>query len=783
MEKKRTLKNIETVVFENAEEYTTSSHQESIKNANTLFKLLNTIDEKKNKKNKNSSNDFLPKVLSRFKEKQENNNNSGSAANLMLIDKKRLSNINVKLLSKRLSTSDAFKPTSNFRFSNVGNNFPVLKTFKKQFSDNSVKFTFKDDINKIANRRASRYPSISPVSDVNQLFSTQVSNESDGVNFSSLIKYRRLQTKGGNLMKTKYFNKKKQKFFKNLVKNDQDLNRKKKQFEIIKKYAYVLIISSILCIILSLIDCEIYNYNSYSYIIDNKIPKNEYYKIKNRKITNSENWVRYLNIIFCVSSFITTIRIYTTKLYFMDEEENEIKNKLKKKNNNNTTYPISKIQNKIHSNTSLFKLIIRSIINIIFYPPYLNYVFRSSFDKIIYITPLNTVFLFLNTFKLYNVYRCTFYFLPITSALGKVQCNKYNVRLNVKYMFRALNAKYPIFFPLIIVGIIFFLFSFLIHNTEKFTVDLSNNIDNINKTEYTSGINSNEFRRLGSIIDTLWINASSLISVIFDDYYLLSPVTKILMVLSKLFGTLFIYMIYYRLNMIVLLDSRDSKAYSKLEKLFKPENKENKARDVILALLLLKKVNKEHKKQIEFFHRSEIFNNSEDLKLIEPINYEHQNIKYLKTKFVFFSKFFTDIANFADLHKVSRNLPLPINTMFQNMEDTMDDNLDSLNVKLDSLASIDATLGSIKQNSIILEKKIGRVIKHNFFVLNYLREVFNEKNTEMAKHKIIEKARIHKSSKNIMNQRKSSCHIKDKRTKTANLSNFSKLKKLSIPHK
>ena len=117
------------------------------------------------------------------------------------------------------------------------------------------------------------------------------------------------------------------------------------------------------------------------------------------------------------------------------------------------------------------------------------------------------------------------------------------------------------------------------------------------------------------------------------------------------------------------------------------------------------------------------------------------------------------------------------------MEDTMDDNLDSLNVKLDSLASIDATLGSIKQNSIILEKKMGRVIKHNFFVLNYLREVFNEKNTEMAKHKIIEKARIHKSSKNIMNQRKSSCHIKDKRTKTANLSNFSKLKKLSIPHK
>ena len=779
MEKNLIHTEIETV-YENPEEYAASSMHGSIKNLDTSLKLINKTEEKTEQNNNDNKNngakELIPKIFSKFKEKHEHND-SNSKSNLIIIDKKRFSKISLKSKSKRLSSSNIFKPSLTLKCLDFPNNFPIVRRATKKLSDISLNKNNKEDLNKSTNRRPSRYPIIKFGSD-NKL--TQISNETDDINFSTLIKYRRLRLKESNSIKMRVLNKKKEKFIQNLIKNDQDLMKKKRQFEKIKKYACILIVSSILSIIFSCIDSEIYLYNSYNYIFDNKIPIEEYYKIKNRKIYNGENWVRYLNIVFCISCFIMSIRIFITKLDFTNEEGTDVKSKFKKKINNHIPYSINNEQHlKMRSNSSVLKLIIRSLINIIFYPPYVNYVFRSSFDNKIYITPLNTIFLFFNTFKLYNIYRCIFYFLPITSALGKVQCNKYNVPLNVKYMFRALNSKSPILFPLIVVGIILTLFTFLIHGTEKFSVDLNDNSDTYNNLK---GINSNEPRRLGYFSDNLWINASTLVSVIFSDYYLLSPVTKALMFLIKITGTLFICIIYYRLNLLVLLDTKDNKAYRKLEKLFKPENKENKACDVIRALLLVKKVVVENEKHIEFYHQS-IFNSPEEIQLIDPINLHKHNIKYIKKKFVFFSKFFTDISNFSDAHKVSRNLPLPINTMFQNMEDTMEESLDSLNYKLDFLSTIDTTLGSMKQHNIILMKKIEKVIKHDIYILNYLCEVINKNNKEMAKEKLHQNMRRQNSLKNIKEHRNNSCHFKNKRTKTISISkeilSFGKNKKTS----
>ena len=557
---------------------------------------------------------------------------------------------------------------------------------------------------------------------------------SDDFRFSSLIKKNKIQIVKGFSFKSKLNNNEKKITYIQSMLDDPNIKEKEDLIERIKIYAFIQSVSSLISILLNIIDIELFNKYSYNYIINNKIEYNNFYEIGKREINSNENITRILNAVFSFICLIMTIFIFFAKYNFSKREEEKILNRKNKTLNSNLNFihEFTYKNNLTNQKASLSKLIIRSIINIIFYPPKLNCVFHSYSKDILCIYPINSFFLLFSSFKLYNIYRCIFYFIPVTATLGKSICQKHNVKLNVKFMFRTFLSNHRISFPFFIILILLILVSILLKSVERFSVDTS-----LYKSIESNEVNNKEILDQNlNLYDTLWLYLSILIKNPLCDLYPKTPFGKILLFIFYLFGSLFLCMIYYRLNDLMKLDRTSYQAYSKLKKLFQPENKENKASDVILAVILLKKyysiynieeikkniVNQEsNPKKRRTILDSEIDKLREKNVLVLKI----KKLFFLRVKFVFFLKFFTDINNYIDNFKISRKHPLNISSMVQNIEGKMDDNLESINVKLSSIDSIDSIFERLKNNDNILLRKIQKIKKYDNSVMKYLAEILN----------------------------------------------------------
>ena len=318
-------------------------------------------------------------------------------------------------------------------------------------------------------------------------------------------------------------------------------------------------------------------------------------------------------------------------------------------------------------------------------------------------------------------------------------------------MFRTFLSKHKITFPLCIIIILAIIISILLRSVEFFSYDITLlEEQDINKIFL---LNHHEF----NIYETLWIFLSFLMR---NPVGLLNPVTpfgKILLFIIFIIGTLFLLMIYFRLNQLMQLDRTSFQAYSKLEKLFHPENKENKASEVIFSFILLKKyyskynteeiekrfANEEKKNNLNNKRRKSIFDfQINKLKEKNILQLKQKKIFFLQVKFSFFLKFFTDVYNYLDTYKISRKQPLKLSSLFQNIEGKMDDNLESINLKLSSIDSIENIFDRLKNNDIILLKKIKTIKKQDNFIIKYLSELnnyqyrfFTEKRNELKDRK------------------------------------------------
>jgi len=572
---------------------------------------------------------------------------------------------------------------------------------------------------------------------------------SDDMGFSDLIKQNKIQLVRGLTFKQKLNNKDgKLSYIEKMLKDPSQLS-KGKLYEKIKVYSFIQSVTSIISILLCVVDIGLFNKYSYDYIMKNNIEYDKYYEIGNREINTKENILRILNGIVSFICLLMTICIFTSKYNY---------NKLERKKelhrrNKNTNFQLSLFydisigiynQSKLAQNVSVSKTLLRLAINIIFYPPKLNYVYHLYYNHILYIYPFNSIILLLSSFKLYNVYRCIFYFIPITGTLGKQICQKYNVKLNIKYMFKTFLMKHKISFPFYIVVILTVIISILLQSVEEFSVDI-----NLYKKIDLNSLNSlnNKFitNHDLNIYDTIWIYLSFLLRNPLGDLYPKTPFGKMLLFIIYIIGSIFLCIIYLRLNRLIQLDRSSFRAYTKLIKLFKAENNENKASDVIRAVFLLKKyysifnvdkIEEEIMNTITNKKRKTFIDEHID-KLREKniLVLKQKKVILLRVKFGFFLKYFVDIKNFMDIYKISRKQPLNISSMFQNMEDKMDDSLESLNVKLTSITSIDSIFQRLKNNEHILFKKIQKIKRLDNSVIKYLYELNNSQCEQFLKNK------------------------------------------------
>ena len=517
---------------------------------------------------------------------------------------------------------------------------------------------------------------------------------------------------------------------------DPILKKKDNLFKKIRKYSLIQSIFSAISVILCAIDMELYNIFSEQYIIENNIQYNEYYKIRYRTISSTENTIRILNFLCCLITVAMTLCIYLTKIVFNKTEEAKL---LKHKNNVQNIlilYELSNSHLKGHRNYISFntkvKLIIRLLINIFFYPPTLNYCFKSSFNNVIYLFPFQIFALILSTFKIYNIYRTIFYFIPYTGNLGEDTCQKYNIRFNFKFIFRGFLYKNRLFFAIIII--IISLVTLLLHSIEFFSVDLSLINDSteiyidVNNHNMTHNFNPNFY------LDILWLYLSTLPQHSLGDYIPKTPIGKIVFFFFHIIGFLFLCIIYLRMDKIINLDSNGLKAYTKLIKLFKPENKENKAADLIKSFILVNKyyslynvdINqvRENFKEIR---RSTNFDGNEIRKIMKKkiSKMKNKKIIFFISKFIFFSKFHIEVKNFLDIYNISRKQPMGVDALIQSIQDKMSKNYESLNDKLTYLSYIDNIYARLNHNDYQLLKKMTKIKKYEESIISYLIERSN----------------------------------------------------------
>ena len=646
---------------------------------------------------------------------------------------------------------------------NIPNNNSILQTIEsmetnKKLNNNLIKTSFKHSGITIDNSRLS-----------------------DEFRFSLLIKKNKIHlAKNISFKNTKINNVKKGTFIQNLM-NESNIQEKENLLKKIKIYAFIQSICSIISILLCIIDIELYNNYSYHYIVEHKIDFDKFYLIKKRKINEKENIIRSINIIFSFLCLIMTFCIFFAKYNYNKKEIQKILNR-RNRNLSNHQFTYNKnIQAKTNNETDqISKIIIRSIINFIFYPPKVNYIFHIYSNNISCIYPLNAFILLLSSFKLYNIYRCIFYFIPVTATIGKTICQKYNVKLDIRFMFKTFLSKHKLSFPFVLILIFIILNTILLRSLEKFSVDISllqTNDPKILNYNYLINTNFNAY-------DTIWLYLTFITRNILGDIRPRTPLGKLLLFIIYILGSLFVCIMYFRLNYLIQFDRTNFQAYSKLQKLFLPENKENKASEVILSFILLKKYYSLHKIDEKEMETNNIHNEDDnnkkkrrrsffDLKIDQLkeeniLKYKQKKIFLLEVKFSFYLKLLTDINTYLDSYKVSRKQPLNMSSLFQNIENKMNDNLESISSKLSGMESIETIFENLKSNDNILLRKFQKLRTLDKSIISYLADVNNFLcNNYFCKIKnlktdiLLNKISLKKSKTRIIHNFKSSKIIKD----------------------
>ena len=590
----------------------------------------------------------------------------------------------------------------------------------------------------------------------------------------------------------------------------------------------LLALFSLISVLLNISDTMIYNNNSLEFL--NKVNNEQYinykddiqkYKsINKRKISSKENNIRLFNGIFSLLCVFLLILIYRIRngnddlmkknskkerfkkmlaQYSKQRKKTLARNKPNALKEDKTKHEHEKIKvinldpdnpdNKELKKDLIVernKTIGNCIINIIFYPPFINRSFVGKSKNIIYVYPLNSLFLIISLYKISNIYLALFYLSPINNSFNKGICKSNLTVLDSKFMFRYFLNKFPLSFIFLNIIIIFISISIVLSSIEFFSSDANdtfwkNYIEN--KSEGFFNVTSNFF--------------FFIVRNIYENHCIKSLVGKIFLYIGGIFGMLVSSFFIYYMNNLIEFSPEEDDAFSKLSKLLNPINKEHKASNLIKALLMLKKnlkdnqnTEKDYRLKLEDFkkpsinQRKPIFPKENNFRFALDTNVTSNNllnlnendneekvkfIKFIGSLFLLKVKFIVEWYNYTDNLKIARNSSQSFNDVLKTIGNKMDANITQLNSKIEVLIQNDQKfLNFIKFTSNNL-KSIKSIKNYHNSLLQYLVEVHNEyvkQMIEIRKEAEISSPIIYKNSTNFPKRMKSNVfgnlHFKNK---------------------
>ena len=556
---------------------------------------------------------------------------------------------------------------------------------------------------------------------------TMVTNGDDDKNLNMQYNFNRIKTKVFDEKQLKKINAK----FMNINHNAND-NKEISEMENIHnkiiKFHLALAIFCFISIFCACYDLEIYINKSWLFLKEkyfknqNKITITEisiFKDMENRNLTFSENFLRILNLIFSLLALITYISgiIYKKKLI---KGYSPIKNS----KNIETELSIIDLENAKKNKLLIF---IEGFIIILFYPPYINKVICKRKDKFVYAYPLNTIFYFFNCFKIFHIF--TFYkkFIKYNSFYGQKICHQRGIKLSNSFIIKASYSRYPLAFSIILVIATAALGAFFLHGIESFASDIVFGID-----DYTNENGLTYY--MDNLVAISWL--------ILKKYTCsLIPMTilgKIVLYILGFIGSGFIFFLMNHLNNMLHLNVHEKKAYSKLEKLFDPENKMHKAADLIRITLVKKRllIIFETKKLKE----KDMNNENKYLNFVYERNmfYIHKFILTVKTNM--YSKLFIDD------YKVAKNFSLPLDDILISFKDRMIENEEHEEEIIDDFefcGGLKPILEGMEENEkyfinrIIYCNKIQNQV--NDYLIEFYGELFNDQKSKKNIFKVEKK--------------------------------------------
>ena len=440
------------------------------------------------------------------------------------------------------------------------------------------------------------------------------------------------------------------------------------------KYCDILLsLLSIISFIIILIDNRIYASKSL-YFLNEKINENEgiqsyeiLKQLKNRLITKNENILRIINIIISILSIVILIIKYKYQLFLGKKEE------------------------RIPDNKSLISskyLILECLIYLLIYPPCLNIVFTGvTFDNI-YALSLNSIIFFFHIIKLYNIVRLIRAFSIFNTRISKTICETYKIELGLYFIIKSELNKRRLSLSILILIIICLIISVLIKDFECFSFNKKTLLNG------KKGIND-----LQNFINTFWLTLVTITSVSYGDEYPRTSFGRLLLFISSFFGLLTVGLIIATLSEKILFNSTEKKAYLKLKRIFNPDNKLNKAANLIKTLLFLVRNHKSKNKE--------------------------NNQSILKEKMCLLLKLRAESKLFKnDLH-VSRIYAMSIDNYVHSMENKLYYNLIDITDHLEKIDSIEKDFTIIKTNQVFISNKLKYIVDLQNNINKYLIEFHN----------------------------------------------------------
>ena len=612
------------------------------------------------------------------------------------------------------------------------------------------------------------------------------------------------------------------------IKNSEFFEKSETLLFKLKIWFGILALFSLLSLLLNISDTIIYNNNSleYLYQMNNETYRNfkddiEKYKyINKRKISKQENNIRIFNGIFSLICVLIIIIIYrirngtneNSKKYSKKErlkkmfakfskkrKKSPAKSKLKNFTEDKTKNekikvvnldPESKdIKNEMTKIYERNKTILNCILNIIFYPPFINKAFIGKLENIIYVYPLNSLFLIISFYKITNIYLALFYLSPINNSFNKGICKSNVTILDSKFMFKYFLKKFPLSFIFLNLIIIFISVGIVLSSVEFFSSDINDSFWN-NYAE-------NKVESFFNVTSTLFF---FILRNIYEIHCIKSFLGKIILYIG---GTISImvssYFIYYVSNLIEFTQEEHD-AFSKLTKLLNPINKEHKASNLIKALLLLKKkikdnqnTEKDYRLKMEDFkklsnnQRKPIYPKENKLRFALDTNGSSTNLlnlndfneneneekvkflKFIDSLFLLKVKLIVEYRNFADNLKIARNSSLSFSDVLKTIGNKLDANMTQLNNKIEVLIRIDQKLLNFIEFTTNNMKSIKSIKNYHNSILQYLVEVHNEymkQMIEIRKEAEISSPILYKNSAHFPKRMKSNAfgnlHFKNK---------------------